>query len=280
MKIRKALERPNCHAAFGIESCVKPQHSKAVAAFTLVELVISAALMALILSAAYLCLSSSISSQKLVESRSEVVQNARVALSLMSADLRCACPLSKVAFLGMDRMLGDIEADNLDFATHNYKPRRPNESDFCEVSYFVSPGTRPGWLSLWRRRDPSSPDDNPFAGGSREEILRGIDGLRFEYYDGYEWYDEWGDPDNKGKAENSYKFQPNLYGMPEAVRITLWVTSAAPPKKLDAEAAENPEPPMVFQTVARINLAPISQRSAAGGANPNSKPQQQEEAPQ
>ncbi len=249
-------------------------------AFTLVELVISASLMGIILTAAYMCLSSSVSSQKLVESRSEVVQNARVALALMSADLRCACPLSKTAFVGMDRMLGDVEADNIDFATHNYKPRRANESDFCEVSYFVAPGTRIGQLSLWRRRDPSSPDDNPFAGGSREEILRGIEGLRFEYYDGYEWYDEWGDPDNKAKAENSFKYQPNLYGMPEAVRITLWISPATRPHKLSAETVENPEPPMVFQTVARINLAPISQRSTAGESNPNSGTQQQEETPQ
>jgi len=255
-------------------------HSR-LGAFTLVELLISASLMSVILGAAYMCLSSSVSSQKLVESRSDVVQNARVALNLMTADLRCACPLSKeIAFLGMDRMLGDIEADNLDFATHNYKPRRANECDFCEVSYFVSPGTAPGRLSLWRRRDPSSPDDNPLAGGSREEILRGIEGLRFEYYDGYEWYEDWGDPENKGKTDNSFRYQPNLYGIPEAVRITLWISPATHPKKLEAETDEDAEPPMVFQTVARINLAPISQRSSSGGQKPNTEGQQQEESAQ
>src|SRR6266498_3787519 len=86
--------------------------------FTLIELVISASLMAILLVGAYLCLSSGLASQKLIESRGEAVQSARVALALMSADLRGACPLSKdIQFLGMDRMLGDVEADNLDFAT-------------------------------------------------------------------------------------------------------------------------------------------------------------------
>ena len=63
--------------------------------FTLIELVISAALMTLILTAAYLCLSAALSGQKLVEPRAEVFQNARVAMALISADLRSACPLSK-----------------------------------------------------------------------------------------------------------------------------------------------------------------------------------------
>jgi len=35
-------------------------------------------------------------------------------------------------------MLGDMEADNVDFATHHYTPRRVREGDFCQVSYFVA----------------------------------------------------------------------------------------------------------------------------------------------
>src|SRR5712692_6099094 len=74
--------------------------------FTLIELVISSALMTLILASAYLCLSSGLSSQKLIESRAEIAQSARVALARLTADLRGACPLSKdIAFLGMQRML-------------------------------------------------------------------------------------------------------------------------------------------------------------------------------
>src|SRR5207302_4017773 len=95
--------------------------------FTLIELVISAALMALILVSAYLCMSACVSSQKLIEPRIEAFQSARVALAIMTADLRSACPLSKESeFVGMHRTLKDaeagkdVEADNLDFATHNY----------------------------------------------------------------------------------------------------------------------------------------------------------------
>src|SRR5947209_5911776 len=162
-------------------------------AFTLIEVVISAALMALILVSAYLCLSSALSGRKLIESRADVAQSARVAMALMTADLRCACPLSKdIAFLGMQRMLGDVEGDNLDFATHNYTPRKAREGDFCQVSYFLGTEPESGKMSLWRRRNPIIAID-PLSGGSREEIARGVRGLKLEYYDGLAWYDQWGD---------------------------------------------------------------------------------------
>jgi hypothetical protein len=212
---------------------------------------ISSALMTLILVSGYMCLSSALSSQKMIQGRGEVAQTARVALAMISADLRSATVLSKqFEFLGMDRVLGEIEADNLDFGTRNYNPRGPGEGDFCEVSYFVGPEPESGKLSLWRRRDPTF-DDEPMAGGGREEIARGVRGLRFEYYDGWEWFDEWGDPEGKGKAENSFLPQPNLSGLPEAVRITLWIES----NEKSGAVQEGDETSIVFQTVARLNLA-------------------------
>jgi len=225
--------------------------SRRTGAFTLIELVISSALMTLILVSGYACLSSALSSQKMILARGEVAQTARVTLAMISADLRSATVLSKeFEFLGMDRTLGEIEADNLDFGSRNYTPRGPGEGDFCEVSYFVAPEPESGKLSLWRRRDPTL-DDQPLAGGSREEIARGVRGLRFEYYDGWEWFDEWGDPEGKGKAENSFLLQSNLSGLPEAVRITLWLES----NEKGSAARESDESSMVFQTVARLNLA-------------------------
>ena len=244
---------------------------KRQAGFTLIELMISAALMSMILTGAYLCLSAGLSGQKLVESRSEVVQSARVALTLLTADLRAACPLSKdFEFLGMHRMAGEVEADNLDFGTHNYSPRRPREGDFCAVSYFLDKTSEASQYSLWRRRNPTLAPD-PLAGGKREPIVSGVRGLRFEYYDGYDWYDDWGDASGKPRSQNSLVEKPNLTGMPEAVRITLWLDNhpgAAPVKSsLTAEA----EPPLMFQTMVRLNLAGAS-LGASGGSATNSAP--------
>ncbi len=241
--------------------------------FTLVELVISAALMSIILGAAYVCLNAGVASQKLVDSRTDVLQTARVAMAMITADLRAACPLSKdFDFLGMHRTLGDATADNLDFATHNYTPRRPREADFCEVSYFVEKDPRSETLTLWRRRNPTIAPD-PLSGGRREEIARGVVGLQFEYYDGLDWYDDWGD--EKGKRQNSQIERSNLYGMPEAVRITLSIGSEPKAGKTALTDKDSKEPPLVLQTVVRLNLAAAAEESSASGNSTTSGNQNQ-----
>jgi hypothetical protein len=248
----------------------------------LIELIISAVLMSMILVSAYFCLNAAVSSQKMIEPRVEIIQNARVAMAIMSADLRGACPLStNNQFLGMHRMLGEMDADNLDFATHNYTPRRPHEGDFCEISFYVEKDPVSGTCTLWRRRNPTLALD-PLSGGSREEIARGLVGLTFEYYDGFDWYDTWGDVEGNGKQLTSAREHPNLFGMPDAVRITLLFdrnprprAPPAPAKAASPETAEAPaaprdsakdtsEPALVFQTVARLNLAHSAERGVGG----------------
>ena len=233
--------------------------------FTLIELVISSALAAMILVAAYICLNACIASQKLIEPRSEVTQNARTALSIMTADLRTACPLSKdFDFLGMDRTLEDVEADNLDFATHNYFPKRPGEGDYCEVSYFLEKDQQ-GKFNLWRRRNPTLAPD-PLAGGVREEIARDLLGLRFEYFDGFDWYDDWGQLELK-KQEIDPLLDPNLVGMPAAVRITLLFDPNPTQRPASSETPAH-EPALVFQTVVRLELAALSALSSVADGEP------------
>jgi prepilin-type N-terminal cleavage/methylation domain-containing protein len=229
--------------------------------FTLIEVVIGAALMALILVSAYLCLNAGFSSQKIIEPRTEIIQNARVAMSLITADLRAACPLSQdTEFLGMQRMLGSVEGDNLDFGTHNYTPRKPRESDFCQESIYVNEDPQTGHFSLWRRRNPTMAFD-PLAGGSKEEIATGIVGLRFEYYDGTDWYSTWGEL-KSGKRETTRKNQPNLSGLPSAVRVTLLMDSNPKSKAVSESGERVIEPPLAFQTVVQLNLAATVQASA------------------
>jgi hypothetical protein len=234
--------------------------------FTLIEVVISGALMSLILVSAYLCLNAGLASQKLVEPRTEVFQNARVAMAMVMADLRSACPLSKeIEFLGLHRTVGEMEADNLDFATHNYTPRHPRQADYCQESLYLDKDPETGQFSLWRRRNPTIALD-PLSGGSKEEIAKGLVGLRFEYYDGFDWYDSWGEI-KSGKRETSQKYQPNLYGMPEAVRVTLVFDSNPKSKGVPGKGERVPEPPLVFQSVARLNLAGTSQPGTPGDSS-------------
>jgi prepilin-type N-terminal cleavage/methylation domain-containing protein len=260
--------------AFGAATVSLPSERRWVrlaSAFTLIEVMISSALMALILVSAYLCLGAGFAAQKMIEPRAEIIQNARVALAMISADLRAACPLSKTDdFLGMTRMVGDVEADNLDFATHNYSPRRAREGDFCQESIYLNPDPHTGQLGLWRRRNPTIGLD-ALVGGSQEQLAQGVVGLKLEYFDGTDWYSTWGEVDPKKKAAAAD--QSNLTGLPEAVRITLLMDSHPQKKRADAEAATEPEPPMVFKTAVRLNLADAS-TTMSGNADPGTSSDQ------
>jgi prepilin-type N-terminal cleavage/methylation domain-containing protein len=227
--------------------------------FTIIELTISAAVGVIILTASYLCLNAGVASQKLIEPRTEVLQNARVALAMMSADLRSACSLSPdFDFVGEQRALGEMEADNLDFATRYYMPAQPTEGDYCQVSYFIDKTRGADGFSLWRRRNPHIAPD-PLSGGSREEIARGVRGLTLEYYDGLDWYDTWGDANVKKKVKYTTVQAPNLSGFPEAVRITL----ALNPEP--SKSGESNGPPLLFQTVVRLELADVRAPSSGSG---------------
>jgi type II secretion system protein J len=242
------------------------------AGFTLIELMISAALMSLILVSAYLCLHAALASQKMVEPRLEVLQGARVALALITADLRCSCPLSKdFDFLGTRHSSGDVDSDSIDFATHNYTPARTREGDFCEVSVFLDKDPRSGQLSLWRRRNPRISTD-PLSGGRREELVKAVRGLRFEYYDGLDWYDSWGDTDRQAKQTFSLRQRSNLSGLPEAVRITLLLDPNPHQRSAEVQDASTNAPPLVFRTVARLNLADSDLTGPSSGTSTNAVP--------
>jgi type II secretion system protein J len=250
-------------------------------AFTLIEMIVSAALMAIVLASGYACLSAGVSTRKLIEMRSEGIQSARVALALMAADLRQAVPLpGNDEFLGMRRTVEGADADNVDFSTRNYTPRGARQPDYCEVSYFLEPDPLSDSFILRRRRDPT-PDPEPLAGGAREEIVRGVKSLRIEYYDGIEWWDDWGDPEGKTKGMT---YPPlNTSGLPEAVRITLTFDPESPKRKRDSTAASRSEPdsephtPMTFQTIARVDLADyFARQTRSANSNSNNNNTQQD----
>ncbi|MFQ5655109.1 MAG: hypothetical protein ACE5GW_10320 [Planctomycetota bacterium] len=247
-----------------------PRPEMATGGFTLMELIVGVTVTVGVIASAYLCMRAGFESKKLVEARADALQKARVALALLGADLRSACPLSPESPLaGMDRELGEIEADNIDFATHNWSPAAPGEGDFIEVSWFIDRNEETGEPGLWRRRD-TTPDDEPFAGGFREEIAPGIHGFRLEYSDGYSWYDEWGDdPDMPTSTiPGGSGFASTSFGLPDAVRITIAFSEGKPGRQDEATGSEevNEEArPLVFQTVVHLNLAARTAPDFGGG---------------
>jgi hypothetical protein len=172
-------------------------------------------------------------------------------------------------FLGMTRTVDDIEADNIDFATHNYTPRHAREGDFCQESFYLDKNLTTGQFSLWRRRNPTIALDD-LSGGRKEEIAKGVVGFKLEYYDGDDWHDSWGEVKERGKQQSSSRQANNLSGLPEAVRITLLMDSNPKKKNPDAASEEKSEPPFVFTTVVRLNLAGATQNNSSSSGDDSS----------
>ncbi|MEM7262174.1 MAG: prepilin-type N-terminal cleavage/methylation domain-containing protein [Planctomycetota bacterium] len=265
--------------------------------FTLVELIVGVTVMIGVLSAAYFSVTAGYRTREAVEQHGDMLQRGRTAIDLLVRDLRHASPTSEdLVFVGLDRKREEVEADNLDFATHHWTPTHPGQGDLCEVSFFVDADPEePGVLHLYRRRDPS-PDLEPYAGGSRELIARDIAGFRLEYYDGFEWVNGWGgeddeeslppepiepeiDPDTgepmDGPAVDPYL--PGQSGLPEAVRITIGFRdrngkTATAPGPRTGEAGEEPDLEaeamdgvIVVQTVVRLTLIHRKRALEGGG---------------
>ncbi len=229
---------------------------------------ISAAIASIVLIASYLCLSAGVASQRLIEPRTEAMQSARVALAMMTADLRSTCSLStNFDFVGEERAIGEMEADNLDFATRHYMPQRPNEGDYCQVSYYIDKSRDGKGYSLWRRRNPRIAPD-PLEGGIEDEIVPGVKGFTLEFYDGLDWYDTWGDANVKKKTKYTTVELPNVSGFPQAVRITLLLNNDSGKPASKAKENEPPAPPFAFQTVVRLEMAGAQSPSTDSGQTP------------
>jgi hypothetical protein len=231
---------------------------------------LSTALMAMILATVALCLRAAVAGRTMIDSRGDALQSARVAMSLLTADLRAAYPLSQdIEFIGMRRTLDGGDADNIDFATLNHSPHGSEESDVCAVSYFVDREIESGTFTLSRRRNAVpvvEPGADPLRGGTRETIAEGVRGFRLEYYDGLYWHDEWGDPQGRRRPPDSLLAAANLTGMPEAVRITISIKSESRSQPGRSERRES-EPPLILQTVVRLNLAGIGATGSAASSD-------------
>ncbi|MDC0325315.1 prepilin-type N-terminal cleavage/methylation domain-containing protein [bacterium] len=242
----------------------KHHESKSIRGFTLIELLVSVSLMTGILMASYVCLQAALTGRSMVENRSDTLQTARVVMEMIAADLRSADRLSEQhEILGLDRTLEGIEADNIDFVTRHHTPKLPMEADYCEVSYFVLKNPETERFVLLRRRD-ALPDDKPLEGGQREPLIDDLLGLKFEYYDGWDWYDDWGDAETPEETteteESSLIASAGRTGFPEAVRVTLMIPEKSGPRQIPESVAEPGTSPMipgamVFQTIVHLNLA-------------------------
>ena len=192
--------------------------------FTLLEVLVSVSILAIILASVYSAYTSNVESAQWADESRQAHQIARGVLERMSRDLEAACldlpPGAegvRLELIGEDRVSAEGDpVDRIDFAAfaHLDPAGAAHAPDLCEVGYLLEEDPdRESWILF--RRDSVLPDDEPTEGGVLQEMSGSILGLdlRYQDFEGKMW-DQW---------DTSAEDAPQAGHLPALVFVTLRV---------------------------------------------------------
>ena len=164
--------------------------------FSLMEVLISIAILAFIGAITFGTFSRALSSRERAEAisshyheiRQAMLRMAReISMAFLSEHRECEEPRTRTIFVGK-RAEGGMRLDFTSFS-HVRTLTDANESDQNELSYFIDQHPEhPSEAALFRR-EQNRIDEEPDEGGTTQLLAESISELRFEFYDAKE--DEW-----------------------------------------------------------------------------------------
>ncbi|MBI3801649.1 MAG: prepilin-type N-terminal cleavage/methylation domain-containing protein [Deltaproteobacteria bacterium] len=190
--------------------------------FTLLEVLVASTILSLVLAALYGVFSRTLASQRLAEGRAGRSRSARIVLLRLREDLQASLPLTKEnsRFAGETRQREAFPTGVLSFVSLAQTPvsSTSHEGDVNEIGYALLPNpTVPGSYYLMRRvnLDPgiADPAADEALNTAEYPLLSQVRGLRFRFFDGRIWREEWGQDDTRNK-------------LPRAVEATLYLQDA------------------------------------------------------
>ena len=166
-------------------------------AFSLLEILIAATLLAIIGALLAQSLSSSLDAQDAIETTSNRYHLVRSAMSRVIDEVSMAYlsghrPVNGVEIRAVTGFKG--ERDRIDFTAFGYMPRVEDEkrSDQRQLAYFLDNDPRTNTKSLVRREQANLDDD--FEEGGREQtLLPDVRDIEFQYWDPQKeaWVEKW-----------------------------------------------------------------------------------------
>ncbi len=168
------------------------------AGFTLLEVLIAIAIVAMIVGLIWGSVAGTAESKDYIETGNEVYHEGHWALDKMEADLTTAFldprTNSNTRFLALNHDgVDNMPMDELHFTSFNHVKYNPSaqESDQCEVSYFIAENPDTGDQTLYRREAIKLDIDPNNTTGEVYELAAGVVAFNLRYYDGTEWLEEW-----------------------------------------------------------------------------------------
>jgi general secretion pathway protein J len=162
--------------------------------FTLLEILIAIAILAVVATLVYASFDASIKVIDGVNHESDIYRDARLILTKLSEDLSMAYMprgLQEATFVGQDGVVEDRPQDSLRFTALSHVRVLPDQptSDLTLIEYTLEAGPEgKGWVLL--RRENANLYGLSQDGGEYE-IGEGIRGFNLRYFDGKTWADSW-----------------------------------------------------------------------------------------
>ncbi len=174
--------------------CGLPTHSERQRGFTLLEVMVSLAILGMTTAILYGAMSVTMRSQREVQMGQERFHAGRVAVSKIGRDLTCAFLSRHVNQMDFNRetlFVGEEDSVTFTYLGHfRWLATETPESDQGVVNYFLR--SRDGVRELVRR-EKIIIDDSPDKGGVEDVLATNVKKLEFQYWDkeAEDWTDEW-----------------------------------------------------------------------------------------
>lgn len=183
--------------------------------FTLVELMLSVLLIAIIMAIIYGVVVSTVEAAHRVEEINQAGEIGPAILAQVRDDLEGAfLPKDGEYFVAIPRKGSTGDRDRVDFTVSRmaYGARKEGEEpafhSVNEVGYQVLDSKTDGTVGVLYRREDFFLDNEPLRGGRLMEIYDRVKHFHLEYYNGEKWLPDW----NSKREKNT---------LPQAVRIEL-----------------------------------------------------------
>jgi type II secretion system protein J len=211
-----------------------PLPGKDLRGFTLLEVLVSVAILAIIMAALYSAYTTNVEAIQIARENGQVHQTARIALDRITKDLQSAVTeirspsgTNRLGFIGKDQERDGKRMDRIDFTTLTYMAlsEQSPAADLCEVGYRVMEDPeQEETLVLMRRQkilvslpeEDTSPAEEFGEGGGEQEMARNLAGFRITYEDqGGEELDRWSTEETNSTS-----------GLPVLVKVRLVIKDA------------------------------------------------------
>jgi type II secretion system protein J len=178
--------------------------------FTLLEVLVSVAILAIIMAAVYSAYTTNVEAIQMARENGQVQQTARIVLDRMTKDLQSAIselrgPSDKIrlGLIGKTEEREGKRLDRIDFTTlaHLVLDDQGPSTDLCEVGYRVVEDSEQKDVLVLMRRDEGSPDEDFTEGGNVQEMARNVVEFKITYEDAQgEELDRWNVEDSGGSS--------------------------------------------------------------------------------